>query len=167
MNSDADNQIYEAILASLRVWILSIAAALLELFGKHGRIKRSIARILYVNLRAAEYDAKRALFLLAIARLPPHDGKPRVIHARVLNLKRRKCSHFRLLTHGSFNARPTNLRARIDRLRDMLENSEGWIARLLARLSRCFDGMHRILAAPPVARTYLFATPALSAADSS
>ena len=84
-----------------------------------------------------------------------------------LFLKRRKCSELRRFTHGFFHARHVNIRTRIERLRDMLANSEAWITRLVGHLTRYRDAMHRILAAPPIARAYRFVTPALSPADSS
>ncbi|MBL8548956.1 MAG: hypothetical protein JNJ73_03150 [Hyphomonadaceae bacterium] len=166
MNSDADIAALEALLASMRVWILSIAAAFLDLIGDCP-LRTFIKRELRTNLRAAERAAKKALFLIAVSRLDLTPAKQRRLHARRYTLKRRKCSELRRFTHGIFHARPTALRLRIDRLRDMLENSAAWIARLVVHLQRSRDAMHRILAAPPVARAYRFATPSLSPADSS
>jgi hypothetical protein len=168
MNPTADIAAIEAILASLRVWILNLAVAILDLVALRRRpLGRRVARLLRDSLRGAEYDAKRALFILAVARLNLPAVKQRRVFALGYALKRRQCSEFRRFTHGFFNARHVNIRARIARLRDMLENSEAWIARLIAHLMRHRDGMHRILAAPPAARAYAHALAAPALADSS
>ncbi|MBL8552047.1 MAG: hypothetical protein JNJ73_18820 [Hyphomonadaceae bacterium] len=168
MKPDTDTAAIEAILASLRVWILDLALVLLGLLDARRRpLGRRLARLLRSSLAKAERDAKRALFLLALARLHLPETQQRLIHARGLFLRRRKCSELRRFTHGFFNARHVDVRARIVRLRDMLADSETWIARLAAHLMRRRDAMHRILAAPLTERAYASAFAPLSPADSS
>ena len=169
MISAADIRTIEALMASLRVWILELALALLgPLETRRRPLGRRIARFIRTSLSNAEYNAKRALFMLAVARMNlPQPTKQHFIPALGYALKRRKCSVLRRVTHGFFNQRQVDIRTRIINLRDMLEHSEAWIARLINHLNRPRDCTHRILAAPPTPRTYAFAAPALSPADSS
>jgi hypothetical protein len=129
-------------------------ATLVELFGTTSPIGRAAARELRFHLGTAQYDAKRAIFLLAFARLafpPERRGAP---HPRPgYRIRRARSGDCRTLTRGVFNRmRPMNLRARIARLRDVLDNPERWIARLKARIERGFSSAHLVLAAPPGAR---------------
>lgn len=162
-----DAKAFEAILASLRLWLLDVLAALVELFGKHRPVARDMAAIVCANLHAAEYDMKRAILGLAILRMripkPPQTMRPPPGYA----FRRCRASDLRVLTHGVFNARPLNLRARIARLRGILDHVERWTARLLKRLTRGFRVDSWILAAPPVVRAYAAPAPARAPADSS
>ncbi|MBL8549671.1 MAG: hypothetical protein JNJ73_06780 [Hyphomonadaceae bacterium] len=157
-----------AILASLRVWLVATFATLLDLFPNNSPITRAVACELRAHLRLAERDAKIALLGLAMARLAPQRQAPRTRHpAPGYALRRWRASHLRLLIHGVFHARPHTLRLRIDRLRDMLDRPERWIARLLKRLRRGFDGAHAVLAAPPLVRPAPLRPVAPALADSS
>jgi hypothetical protein len=158
----------EAILASLRVWILDLVAAILDEFGLRGRFGRALAREMRRKLREVQFDVKRAIVLLAMARV----ARPRALHRfhppPGYCVRRFKPSALRLVTHGVFKRmRPGHLRTRIARLRDVLENVEVWIARLAKRLTRGFTGAHSILAAPPVARAFRCSALIPAPADSS
>lgn len=155
---------FEAILASLRLWLLGVLAAFLEIVPKH-RLTRAIAAALRANLHAAEYDMKRAILGLAILRM----GKltQRVRKPGGFAMRCWSAGPVRVATRGSFNRRPLHLRARIARLRDILDNIELWTARLLKRLHRGFNGDHLVIAAPPVVRAFAAPALALDAADSS
>ncbi|MBL8549117.1 MAG: hypothetical protein JNJ73_03965, partial [Hyphomonadaceae bacterium] len=147
-----DLQTIEAILASLRLWVLDVLAALLERFGRNGPIARDVAAILRKSLRSAERDMKIAILGLALRRMPPRSTK-RSHHRHPhpgFALRRYRQSDLRLLLHGTFNRMGgVNLRTRIARLRDMIDAAHAIAARLLKRLVRGFNGHPRILAGPP------------------
>jgi hypothetical protein len=68
-------------------------------------------------------------------------------------VRRWRVSDLRLVTCGTFRRmRPGDIRRRIARLRDVLENLEAWTVRMLKRFLRGFDASHCILAAPPAFR---------------
>ncbi|MBL8549134.1 MAG: hypothetical protein JNJ73_04050 [Hyphomonadaceae bacterium] len=169
MSLDApDLKPIEAILASLRLWILDLICAIMEAFGAADPFGRALAREARTRLSEVQFDLKRAIFLLAVARLPDKPTARRFHPPPGYGVRRFRQSALRLVTHGVFNRmRPGAIRTRIGRLRDVLENVEAWVARLLKRLVRGFSGAHRVLAAPPVARA--FANPAFTPplADSS
>ncbi|MBL8549891.1 MAG: hypothetical protein JNJ73_07880 [Hyphomonadaceae bacterium] len=124
----------EAVLASIRLWLLRAIAVLAAHFPN--RLGRDNASDLRAYLRDVRYDLKRAIFLRAIARMPQTDPPTRHRPPSGYAVRRWKPSHFRFLTHGAFNRMPRDLLARLAHLRALSEDLDAITERLLKRLQR-------------------------------
>ncbi|MBL8550001.1 MAG: hypothetical protein JNJ73_08435 [Hyphomonadaceae bacterium] len=159
----------EAFAASLRLWLLDIARATLGFVKPRSTLGRELALALRRHLCATQYDVKRIVFLIALARMRLRPPRVRATHPQGgYRLRRAHTSALRRLTHGVFKRmRPLDLRRRVARTRDVLENLDAWVARLMARFERGFSSASRVLAAPPLERSFHAPVATPDAADSS
>jgi hypothetical protein len=152
----------EALVALARLWLLRVAAVLIELV--EGRIGGALKRALRLHIAHAERGVEAIIFLMASARITWPPSLRRETH-RPRNTPRgfrrsRVGSDVRRLTHGAFaGARTGALSERVRRMLDVLAHPERSIARMIRRIVHGLVRARLVAAAPPT-RVFICGAPA-------
>lgn len=135
----------------MRLWLLRLAAALIELFD--GALPAPLKLAARRMVRAAERDLEILLYLMAArlmsvpVRAPTQPRRPRSVRAG-FGLRLARGMPLRSVTHGVFQ-RTGTLAQRIQRMMRVLADPTRAIARILKRVARGLIGARLVTVAPP------------------
>ena len=138
---------YEAFAASLRVWLVDLLGALAKA-GARSDTQRLVAQCtprIRTNLRTAAVDLHRVLFLKAFVRLNLRFGAKQTQRPanapHGFRLQRTPCGLRALLGSTLRELNAGSLQQRAERQREIIDNPEPLIARIVARLMRVIGRM--------------------------
>jgi hypothetical protein len=142
----------EALVASARLWLFRVAAALIEVF--EGFLSGALKRELRRQIAHAERGVEAIVFLLAMARIvkyvPPRGATRPATAPFGFRRVRTRGGEMRRFTHGAFSgARTGNLSQRVRRMLAVLANPARAIARMTKRIYRGLQRARLIAIAPP------------------